>query len=131
MAKKFFINVETAIGMSTEQPLVLLVNSVGTYESLKLSQFSCQGSGVVFKYYLNPTITAVGPAGTPRNREIGCPTLSQMNVYCGATYSSFGVYLGQQIPQDLILDPGYELLVTATGPMSTSLSGLAMWEESR
>lgn len=129
--KSFFTNVETQINLNTEQPLLLLVNSVGTYESIHMKELSCKGNDVVYKFYLNPSVSAAGPLDTPRNTRIGCQTPSAMNVYAGATYTSFGLFLGTQLPEDLIIDQGFMLLVTATGPMNEPVSVLASWNEKR
>lgn len=131
MSSNFFINVETTIATTSEQPVLLLYNSPGTWESLYLSKFTCNLPGTVIKYYLNPTVSSVGPAGTPRNLTIGAPATSVMNAYAGATYTSFGVYLGQQLPDGLVLSQGYSLLVTATGTPGDSVSSLASWTEKR
>lgn len=129
--KQFFINVETSLTIA-EQPVLLLVNSMGTYDSLHLKQMSCVSPGATFKYYLNPTVTAVGPMGTPRNLQLGNPATSSMNVYAGATYSSFGVFLGEQLPDGLVIDQGYELLVTAiSSATGQHVSVLASWSEEK
>lgn len=130
MVGQFFINVETTVASTgVEQPVLLLTNSVGTYESLYLTKFNCNSANGVVKYYLNPTVSIVGPSGTPRNLTIGAPATSSMNAYAGATYTSFGVYLGQQIPDGLVIGQGYELLVTVTGTAGATISSLAAWTE--
>lgn len=113
----------------TSETVVLLIKNPATSAKsifYYLRRVSAGANYCLFKYYLNPTISAVGSGiATPVNLRTACSTVSVSLCYTAPTISANGTLLsalgapaGLATVADssvlIILDPGQNLLVTAT-----------------
>lgn len=135
--------VSTTAGTS-EVPILLLSNPIANKTSMfaAVRKFSCQTTGVsiLFRVYINPTITSNGTTITPVNLRINpnSPT-SVMTAFLSPTASSNGTYVtglpvaafSTAISNVLqILDPGASVLITAQASSAgTSLEVEQVWYE--
>ena len=122
-----FIPNETIPSTSTEVPLCLLANPPYSTKALfnRWRKGSCTTPGklVIFRFYINPTVTSNGTLVTPPplNMRPACGNTAIATAYTQPTVSALGIPMGMLATNAYwtdaserlaIIDPGNSMLVT-------------------
>lgn len=145
-----YTNPIPSFATTAELPVFLMTNPAITtsafpsaWTSLFVNLNKCvtttASQSVIFRFYLNPTVTGAGTAKTPINLRTGSATTSVATIATLPSVSANGtlyqMLASQPFSPDLssvlaIIDPGKSLLITAqaTATATTAIQEISWWE---